>query len=56
MTDAVVKCLKHMNDISNSYVLQIADGLPSAKEIGVLLDCIGENENCVPPRKFKVCY
>ena len=56
MTNAVVKCLKHMNDISNSYAVKIADGLLSTKEVEVLVDCTGENKNCVPPRKFKVCY
>ena len=33
MNDAVIKCLKHMNDISNSNIVRNADGLFSRKEV-----------------------
>ena len=55
MTDAVVKCLKHMN-VSNSKIARNADGLLSTKQVEVPVDWIGENKKHVPPQKFKVSY
>ena len=56
MTDAVVKCLKHMNDVSNSNIIRNADDFLSRKEVEVPVDCIGENKKHVQPQKFKVSY
>ena len=54
MTNRVVKCLKHMNDMSNSNIVRNADSLLSRKEVEVPVDWIGENKKRVPPQKFKV--
>ena len=56
MTDAVVKCLNYMNDISNSNIVRNADGLLSRREVEVPVDWIGDNKKCVLPQKFKVSY
>ena len=56
MTDAVIKCLKHINKVSNSNMVHNADDLLAGKEIEVSVDWIGENENRIPPQKFKVSY
>ena len=56
MTDAVVKCLKHMNGVSNSIIERNADGLLSRKESKVPVDWIGENKECFPPQKFKASH
>ena len=56
MTDAVVKCLKHMNDVSNSNIIRNADDFLSRKEVEVPVDCIGEIKKHIQPQKFKVSY
>ena len=56
MTDAVIKCLKHINKVSNSNMVHNADDLLAGKEIEVSVDWIGENENRIPPQKSKVSY
>ena len=56
MTDAVVKCLNYMNDISNSNIVRNADGLLSRREVEVPVDWIGDTKKCVLPQKFKVSY
>ena len=38
MIDAVVKCLKHLNDVSNSNIVRNADGLLARKEVEVPAD------------------
>ena len=55
MVDAVVKSLKHINNISNSNIVQNVD-LLSRKEVEVPVDWIGGNKKSVPPQKFKVDY
>ena len=37
-------------------MVHIADDLLAGKEIEVSVDWIGENENRIPPQKFKVSY
>ena len=56
MSDAVMKCPRHINDISNSNDIRNADGLLSRREVGVPVEWIGENKCRVPPHKFKVSY
>ena len=56
MADAVVKYLKHINEISNSNLICNADSLLSQREIEVPIDWIGENKNRIPPQKFKVSH
>ena len=55
MSDAVVKCLKHMNDISNSNIVRKSGVLPR-KEVDVPMDWIGNDKQRVPLQKFKVSY
>ena len=56
MPDAIVKCLKHINDISNSNTVLNADGVLSRREVDVPVDWIGQIKERVPPQKFKVSY
>ena len=56
MSYAVIKCLKYMNDISNSNLTRNADGVLSCREIDTPVDWIGENSQHIPPLKFKTSY
>ena len=56
MTDAVIKSLKHMNDISNSNIVRNADELLLRKEFAALVAWIGEHKQRLLPQKFKVFY
>ena len=56
MNDAVIKCLKNMNDVSNSNIVRNADGLLSRKEFDVPVAWVGEHKQRLPPQKFKVSY
>ena len=56
MSATVVKCLRHINDISNSNVVRNADGLLCRKEVEVPVDWIGESEKPVTLNQFKVAY
>ena len=38
MFDAIIKCLKHMNDISNSSIVENADNVLSQRKIDVSVD------------------
>ena len=38
MTDVVIKSLKHMNNITNSHIVQNADDLLSTKEVEMLVE------------------
>ena len=55
MSDAVVKYLKHMNDISSSNIVRKAGVLPR-KEVDVPVDWIRDDKQRVPLLKFKVSY
>ena len=54
VSDAVVKCLKHINNISNSNIVCNADGVLSRREVDVPVDWIGQNKQRVSPQEFKV--
>lgn len=54
MANAVVKCLKHINEISISNLIQNANSLLSRREVEVPIDWVGENKKRIPPQKFKV--
>ena len=54
--NTVVKCLKHINDVSSSNIIRNADALLARKEVEVPVDWVGGNKKCVPPQKFKVSY
>ena len=56
MNDAVIKCLKHMNDISNSNIVRNADGLSSRKEVDAPVAWVAEHKQRLLPQKFKVSY
>ena len=46
-----------MNDVSNSNLVRIAEGLLSRKGVRVPVDSIGESKaRAPPPQKFKVSY
>ena len=51
----VIKCFKHINDVSNSNLVRIAEGLLSRKGVEVPVISIGESKvRAPPPQKFKV--
>ena len=54
MSDAVVKCLKQINNISNSNIVCNADGVLSRREVDVPVDWIRQNKQRVSPQEFKV--
>ena len=56
MSVAVIKCLRHINDISNSNVVRNADDLLSRREVEVPVDWIGKSKKRVTPNQFKVAY
>ena len=56
MSAAVVKCHRHINDISNSNVVRNTNSLLSRREVEVPVDWIGESKKRVTPDQFKVAY
>ena len=54
MSDAVVKYLKHINDISNSNIVRNSDGVLSRREVDVPVDWIRQSKQRVLRQKFKV--
>ena len=56
MNDAVINCLKHMNDISNSNIVRNADGLFSRKEVDAPVAWVVEHKQRLLPQKFQVSY
>ena len=56
VSDSVVKCLKYINDISNSNIVKNAGEVRSRREVDVPIDWMSKNKQRVPPRKFKVSY
>ena len=54
MADPVVKCLEHINDISNSNLVRNEDRFLSRQEGEVPIEWVGENKMRVPTQKFKV--
>ena len=53
MTNAVFKCFKHMNDVSNNNTTRNANDLLPKKGLEVPVDWVGENKKRVPTQKFK---
>ena len=56
MSAAVVKCLRHINNISNSNVVRNADGLLSRREVEVPVDLIGKSKKRITPNQSKIAY
>ena len=44
-TNSVIRCLKYMNDISNSSLTRNADGVLPRREVDVQVDWMGENSS-----------
>ena len=53
MTNAVFKCFKHMNDVSNNNTTRNANDLLPKKGLEVPVDWVGENKKRVATQKFK---
>ena len=53
MSNAVIKCLKYMNDISKSNLTINADGVLSRREVDTPVDWIGENSPCISSTEIK---
>ena len=56
MSDAVYKCLEHMNKISNSNLIRNVDSLLSRRKVDVPVDWVGEDKARSTPAKFKMSY
>ena len=56
MSSAVIQCLRHINDISNSNRVRNADAFLSQKEVEVPVDWIEDSGKRVTPSQFKVAY
>ena len=56
MSDAAVKCLKHINYISKSNIVPNVNGVLSRREVDEPVDLVGQNKQRVPTQKFKVSY
>ena len=56
MCGAVIKCLRHINNISNSNLVRNADAFLNQKEFEVPVDWIGDQKRRVTPSHFKVAY
>ena len=56
MSNAVFKCLKCLNDISNSNLTRNANGVFSRREVDIPVDWIGENSQSIPQQKCKTSY
>ena len=52
----VVKCLKHICQVSNSNMVSNADGLLSSRAVETPVDWISESKVRVPPQKYKISY
>ena len=55
-TGSVMKCLKHLHNISSSNIVRNADGLLSRRREDLPVDWICDNKLRVPPQKCKICY
>ena len=56
MTEAVFKMFKKIADISNSFLVKNADGLPSKKLAKMEVEWIGKSKARLPANKYKVSY
>ena len=56
MSSAVIQCLRHISDISNSNLVRNADAFLSQKEVEVPIDWTGHSKKHVTPSQFKVAY
>ena len=56
MSNAVIKCLKYMDDISNINLTRNAVAVLSRREVDTPVDWIGQNSQRIPPQKFKTSY
>ena len=56
MTEAVLKMLKKIVDISNSSIVKNADGLLSKRPPEMEMEWIGKSKIRLPNNKYKVSY
>ena len=56
MTEAVLKMLKKIVDISNSSVVKNADGLLSKRPTEMEMEWIGKSKIRLPNNEYKVSY
>ena len=56
LSDAVYKCLEHMNNISILNLIRKADSLLSRRKVDVPVDWVGEDKARSTPAKFKMSY
>ena len=54
MSGAVVQCLRHINDVSNSNLVRNANAFLFQKEVEVPIDWIGDSKKRIAPSHFKV--
>ena len=56
MSNAVIKGLKYMNDISNSNLARNADGILSRTEVNIPIDWRDENSQRIPSQELKTSH
>lgn len=56
MTNAIIKMLKNIADISNSSIVKNPDGLLSKKSIEMKVEWIGKSKTRLPNNNYKVSY
>ena len=56
MADAILSCLKHVALVSNSNLVQNADGLLCRRKEDVAVYSVGGSKVRAPPEKFKLPY
>ena len=56
MTQAVVRMLQKITDLSNSNFIKNADGLLSRKSTNVDVEWVGQLKQRLPPNKYKMSY
>ena len=56
MTQAVVRMLQKITDLSNSNLTKNADDLLSRKSTNVDVEWVGQTKQKLPPNKYKMSY
>ena len=56
MSNAVIKCLKYMNDVSNSNLARNTHGILSDTEVDIPIDWRDENSHRIPSQELKTSH
>ena len=56
MTQAVVRMLQKITDLSNSNLTKNVDDLLSRKSTNVDVEWVGQTKQKLPPNKYKMSY